>query len=233
LGDSACASRAPAGRIVSELLHLSPEIHFDLLSLAYPGIVFFHRFVRRAFFDTANTSRDHEALMHRYVIQYEPRGRLLYAAEHIRGTCASVEVTDLRLLLFANGISILMLAIEARETLNAQALWINEMLRKIYPSSDRQIETARVPSRLALVEERNGQRHTIAEERWEKCRITGFSSATEFPLGYENGEDYDVAFGRFLYVDRYGSGFRYEPDFIRQKMKKQIIVKFVISLIEN
>ena len=153
--------------------HRSPETHFDLASPAYQDMVFFHPFVRRAFFDTGNTSRDQEALMHRYVMRRESGGRLFYEAEDVRGASASVEVTDLRLLLFANGISILTLGIETRGISYRQALWINEMLRKIYPSSDRQIETARIPSRLALVEERDGQRHIIAEEKWEKSRIVG------------------------------------------------------------
>jgi CorA-like Mg2+ transporter protein len=237
----------------------SPQSHFDLRAPAYQDMVFFHPFVRRPFFDAGNTSRDHEALVHRYLIHLEPGGRLLYEAEDIRGACASVEVTDLRLLLFANGISILTLGIEARDISYASALWINEMMRKIYPSSDRQIETARIPSRLALVHELNGQRREVAEERWENSRITGFRpqlsnillgllhfadygneefeavldermivnsfvslDRTQFPPEYESAEDYDVAFSRFLYVDRSGPGFRYEPQFTREQMKKQV-----------
>jgi hypothetical protein len=64
---------------------------------------------------------------------------------------ARVEVTDLRLLMFANGVGILTIGVEGRNLSYMHALWINEMMRKIYPSSGHQIQTGRIPSRLALV----------------------------------------------------------------------------------
>jgi hypothetical protein len=237
----------------------SPEKEFDLHSPAYQDMVFFHPFVRRAFFDTGNVSRDHDALLHRYVIRPEPGGRLWYEAEDLSGAHASVEITDLILLLFANGVGILTLGVEARDISYSHALWINEMMRKIYPSSDRQIETARIPSRLTLVHELDGRRETFAEETWEDSRIVGFCprlskvllsllhfanynreefepvldermvvnsfvslDRTQLPPGYETAEDYDIAFSRFLYVDQDGPGFRYEANFIREQMKKQV-----------
>ncbi len=252
----------PEGRQAASCLggwQRAPETDFDLHSTAYQDMVFFHPFVRRAFFDTGNVSRDHDALVHRYVIRTERGGRLWYEAEDIRGERASVEITDLRLLLFANGVGILTLGVEARDISYSHALWINEMMRKIYPSSDRQIETARVPSRLTLVHELAGRRETFAEESWEDSGMVGLRprlstivlsllhfanygreefepvldermivncfvslDRTELPPGYEITEEYDVAFSRFLYVDLNGAGFRYEPNFIREQMKKQV-----------
>jgi hypothetical protein len=237
----------------------SPDKEFDLRSPAYQDMVFFHPFVRRAFFDTGNVNRDHDALVHRYVIQLEPGGRLWYEAEDLGGARASVEITDLRMLLFANGVGILTLGVEAHNISYSHALWINEMMRKIYPSSDRQIETARIPSRLTLVHELDGRLETFAEEAWEDSRIVGFCprlskvllsllhfanysrdefepvldermivnsfvslDRTQLPPGYQTTEAYDVAFSRLLYVDRSGEGFRYEPNFIREQMKKQV-----------
>ena len=237
----------------------APETEFDLHSPAYQDMVFFHPFVRRAFFDTGYVSRDHDALVHRYVIRPEAGGRLWYEAEDLSGANASVEITDLILLLFANGVGILTLGVEARNISYSHALWINEMMRKIYPSSDRQIEVARIPSRLALVHELDGRRETFAEETWKDSRIVGICprlssvllsllhfanysreefepvldermivnsfvslDRTQLPAGYETAEEYDVAFSRFLYVDRDGDGFRYEPHFIRERMKTQV-----------
>jgi hypothetical protein len=237
----------------------APDKEFDLRSPAYQDMVFFHPFVRRAFFDTGNVSRDHDALVHRYTMRTEPGGRLWYEAEDLSGTRASVEITELILLLFANGVGILTLGVDARNISYSHALWVNEMMRKIYPSSDRQIETARIPSRSTLVHERDGRRETFTEETWEDSRIVGFCpqlskvllsllhfanydreefepvldermivnsfvslDRTELPPGYETAEEYDAAFSRLLYVDRDGPGFRYESNFIREQMKKQV-----------
>jgi hypothetical protein len=40
----------------------------DFHSLAYEDMMFFHPFIREAFFDTGDSDRDNEALVHRYVI---------------------------------------------------------------------------------------------------------------------------------------------------------------------
>ena len=125
----------------------------DIYSSTYQDMMFFHPFVRKAFFDTGNSNRDHEALVHRYVIRAEPGARLFYEAEDGGGESAKVEVTELKLLMFANRIGILTIGVEARGITYPKALWINEMMRKIYPSSVRQIEMARIPNRLALVQE--------------------------------------------------------------------------------
>ena len=152
----------------------SPHKRFDLSSPAYQDMVFFHPFVRRVFFDTGNHHREHEALLRCYSMAPAPGQRLFYEAEDARGHSASVEVTDLRLFLFANGVSILNLGVQAVNISFAQALWINEMMRKIYPSSDRQIESGRIPNRFSLVLEQNGQRRALVEEKCEQCGLLGF-----------------------------------------------------------
>ena len=150
--------------------HRHSESSVDLNAPTYQDMMFFHPFVRRAFFDTGDANAEHEALTHRYVIHPPAGTRLWYEAEDDGGSAARVEVTDLRLLMFANGVGILTMGVEARELSYAQALWINEMMRKIYPSSSHQIQTGRIPNRLALVLETGAERYTVAEERWESGR---------------------------------------------------------------
>jgi hypothetical protein len=79
------------------------ENSLDFNSPTYQDMMFFHPFVRRAFFDTGNSSAEHEALVHRYVIHAPSGTRLYYEAEDGGGVSARVEVTDLRLLIFGNG----------------------------------------------------------------------------------------------------------------------------------
>ena len=83
----------------------------------------------------------------------------------------------MRLFLFANAIGILSLGVEGFHLPTPQALWINEALRKVYPSSGRQIREGRIPNRLALVLEQDGQSQVLAEERFEK----GFEYAFVVP----------------------------------------------------
>jgi hypothetical protein len=150
------------------------ETSLDFNSPTYQDMMFFHPFIRRAFFDTGDSNPEQQALIHRYVIHAGPGSRLYYEAEDDSGESARVEVTDLRLLLFANGVAILAIGIEAHNISYAHALWINEMMRKIYPSSAHQIQTARIPNRLAFVQETGTERHVIAEERWQGGRGIGY-----------------------------------------------------------
>ncbi len=150
------------------------ETALDFNSSTYQDMMFFHPFIRRAFFDIGDTNPDHHSLIHRYVIHAPPGSRLYYEAEDDSGESAKLEITDLRLLLFANGVAILNIGVEAHNIGYAHALWINEMMRKIYPSSAHQIQTARIPNRLALVQETGTERHVIAEERWQGGRGIGY-----------------------------------------------------------
>ena len=150
------------------------ESSVDFNSSTYQDMMFFHPFVRRAFFDTGDATTGHEALIHRYIIHPPAGTRLYYEAEDGAGESARVEVTDLRLLMFANGIGILTIGVEARNIPYAHALWINEMMRKIYPSSAHQIQSGRIPNRLALVLETGAERRTVVEERWEGGRGLGY-----------------------------------------------------------
>ena len=96
--------------------HRDPFSHFDMDSTAYQDMVFFHPYVRRVFFDigeVTNRNEEREALLCCYTIPI-PKGKTLwFRAEDINGRSASVQVTDLRLFLFANGVGILSIGVEA------------------------------------------------------------------------------------------------------------------------
>lgn len=238
----------------------SPYTRFDMESPAYQDMVFFHPIVRRVFFDTSGAGTEaKEALLRCYRIPLDSESKLWFEAEDQKNRAAAVQVTDLRLFLFANGIGILSLGVEAFDLPAPQALWINENLRKVYPSSGRQIREARIPCRMAFRLERNGSRQTIVEERFDRCDMIGFQpplAATIRTLlyfadyereeyepvldermviytyltvdphsvddDYAHSEAYQQLLSRFLYVDRWGDGYRYEPDFVREQMQRQV-----------
>jgi hypothetical protein len=235
---------------------------FDMNSRAYQDMVFFHPFVRRIFFDigeSVDTRSEDESLLHCYELNAPAGAKLWFEAGDAKGREASVEVTDLRLLMFANGIGILSIGVEAFDITAKEALWINESMRKVYPSSGRQIREGRTTSRVALVIDRDGERETMAEERFERGAITGYlpplaSTITsllyfadyareEFepvldermivytfaavdpasvPAGYMHSQQYQILLSRFLYVDREGQDYRYEPEFTRAQMQEQL-----------
>ncbi|MBL8219652.1 MAG: hypothetical protein JNL62_10500 [Bryobacterales bacterium] len=141
---------------------------FDMDSPAYQDMVFFHPFVRRVFFDSAGTPESGESLLRCYHIPLQEK-RLFLEAHDNKGRSARVQITDLRLFLFANGIGILTIGVEAYKLPVAQALWVNETMRKVYPSSSRQVREGRFPSRFAIIQDRDGKDHTLAEERFEDC----------------------------------------------------------------
>ena len=237
----------------------TPYTKFDMESLAYQDMVFFHPFVRRIFFDTAGPGGSKEALLRCYTIPTVEGRTVWLQAEDSKGRQAKVEVTDLRLFLFANAIAILSIGIEAVHLPVSEALWINEALRKVYPSSGRQVREGRTPSRIALLTEQAGESQVIAEERFEKGGMIGFQpplSKTitsliyfadyenqEFepvldermivysylaldrgsiPADYKDSHDYRVLLSRLLYVDQDGAAYRYEPEFLREQMDRQL-----------
>ena len=151
---------------------------FDIESPAYQDMVFFHPFVRRVFFDTTGMTdpkEEAESLLRFYTIDIPSNARLLFQTEDAKSRKFSAEVTALRLMMFANGIGILSISIECENLPGAQALWINEMMRKVYPSSGRQLREARMPQRQALVyESSNGTATTLVEENWEHPAISNY-----------------------------------------------------------
>ncbi|MCC7173688.1 MAG: hypothetical protein IT159_00710 [Bryobacterales bacterium] len=235
---------------------------FDADSPAYQDMVFFHPVVRRVFFDTTDESGGaggHEALLRCYEIPIPQDARLWLEASDLKGRGAKVEVTDLRLFLFANGMGILSIGVEAFNLTAAQGLWINETLRKVYPSSARQVREGRFPNRIALTLERAGAAAPLVEEAFERAEMTGMLpplsrtitdllyftdysrqeyepvldermivytyfglDPTGLPEGFLQSEDYQVLLSRFLYVDRAAEGYRYEPEFTRQQMERQL-----------
>lgn len=151
---------------------------FDIDSPAYQDMVFFHPIVRRVFFDSAEKfteATENESLLQCYSIDTTTGGKLWFFAEDAKGRSAKVQVTDLRLFLFTNGIAVLSLGVEAFGLTVRDGLWINEMLRKIYPSSSRQLREGRVPTRLALIwAPGSGPEEVLAEERFEHVAMEGF-----------------------------------------------------------
>jgi hypothetical protein len=156
----------------------SSYVRADMDAPAYQDMVFFHPFVRRIFFDVAETSdvatEDREALIRCYRIPLDGACQVFLGAEDARGRRASVQVTDLRLFLFANGMSILSIGVEAWNIPVKDALWINEAMRKIYPSSGRQLREGRGPNRIWLSVQRDGNEEVVVEERFESCQMLGF-----------------------------------------------------------
>jgi len=155
---------------------------FDMDSYAYQDMVFFHPFVRRVFFDTgASIGSQHgesENMLRVYTIPLMALGetgrRLIYHARDARGREAALRVTDLRLILFANGIGILSLGVEANDITLRNALWINEMMRKVYPSSGRQLREGRTPHLVALRLEGGGEPQTLVEDNFQVSAMRGF-----------------------------------------------------------
>ncbi|MEI9811818.1 MAG: hypothetical protein WDO18_03700 [Acidobacteriota bacterium] len=137
-------------------------------------MIFFHPIVRRVFFDTTGQEGSREALLRCYTMQPPVGSTLYYECADNKGGSASIEITDLRLFLFANGIGILSVGVEAWDIPVKQAFWINEAMRKVYPSSARQIREGRSPSRSALVLEQLGKRTRLAEETAETGTMVGF-----------------------------------------------------------
>jgi len=243
-----------------------PFRRFDMDSFAYQDMVFFHPFVRRVFFDVGDGISGEgppENMLRVYTIPLAHLGetgrRLVFFAADSRGRSASAQVTDLRLFMFANGIGILTIGIECTDIGVSQALWINEMMRKVYPSSGRQVREGRAPNRMELRLEGGGETAVISEERFSRCVMRGYLpplsrlitdllyflnySTQEFePLldermtvysymsidpasvepGFERSEEYEILMSRFLYVDRWGDGYRYEPGFTREAMRRQV-----------
>ena len=135
----------------------------------------FHPFVRRVFFGNAMADEDageRDSLVRSFRMPLarlrENNRTLRYEARDAHGRSMSVEVTDLQLSIAANGIGILSISIEALDTPIGDALWINEMLRKVYPSSSRQIREARTLLSAALVIEGSGVRDVLVEDNFER-----------------------------------------------------------------
>jgi len=237
----------------------TPYTQFDLNSRAYQDMIFFHPIVRRVFFDTTGQEGSREALLRCYTMHPPIGGKLFYECEDNKGGKASVEITDLRLFMFANGIGILSLGVEAWNLPVKHALWINESMRKIYPSSARQIREGRSPSRSALVLDQKGTRTRLAEETAETGVMVGFQpplartiksliyfaeyNKQEFepvldermivytyleidpasvPADYKDSEEYQVLLSRLLYVEHDGEKYRYEVNFLRERMQEHL-----------
>lgn len=239
-----CATDSPVRNRLGGWRRASYD-RFDIDSPAYQDMVFFHPFVRRVFFDTRQGGD--EMLMRVYDMILPATLPVVWEAEDVRGRKCSTTVTDLRLFLFANGVGILSIGVTKEDTSIRQALWMNEMMRKVYPTSGRQRREGRIPclSRLAAGDE------ILATEDFETGEMNQFQpplsrviqsllyflnySAGEYDQivdermipysfmaldeSFGTGEQLETLFSRFLYVDRDGPGFRYDEEFTREQMK--------------
>jgi hypothetical protein len=231
---------------------------FDLASPAYQDMVFFHPFVRRVFFDSRNIEdggNSRQALMRCYATPIDPAQPLTWTIEDARRRQTTAGISDLRLFLFANGIGILSIGAERKDITAAEALYLNEMMRKVFPSSDRQRREGRIPLRSQLTRQRGGREEVIAAETFESGDLVDFHpplsaivrtllyfldykakqyeqvldermivytygavDPTTVRADYVGSQDAEVFFSRFLYVDRNGEGYRYDPAFTGRKL---------------
>jgi hypothetical protein len=251
--------------------HLGPwqrdsYTRFDLESQAYQDMVFFHPFMRRVFFDVRRENgRSDEVLLHCYVMRIPEGQRLWFQACDTFGVAHTIEVTDLRLFLFANGMGVFSFGVEARDLPVNDVLWINESFRKIYPSSGRQVKEGRMPCDLLFVLERNGEQITLVHENElsksaemigvmpplsktvtaplyfldyvseefepvldERMIVYSYVSLdpASVPENFKESEEYQVLLSRLLYVDRGSDSYRYEPQFTRDAMKRQMYTRW-------
>jgi CorA-like Mg2+ transporter protein len=149
---------------------------FDVESPAYSDLLFFYSIVRHVFFDT-NVRRHPDAQENQlrcYTIDVTGSGRLWLEGSDALGREASVEVTDLRLFLSAQGLGVLSIGVATGAIDAAQALWINRRLRKLYPIDADSIREGRTPNRLALRLQGSSQTEVICEERFEHPAMVGF-----------------------------------------------------------
>jgi hypothetical protein len=136
---------------------------------------------------------------------------------------------------------------------------MNEMMRKVFPSSDRQRREGRLPRRSELVRQHGGREEVVAAETFESGDLVDFHPPLSnivrsllyfadykqkqyeqvldermivYAYGaidpatvkddYVGSEEAEIFFSRFLYVDHHGRGYRYEPSFIRRRLKDDV-----------
>ncbi|MEJ2245266.1 MAG: CorA family divalent cation transporter [Acidobacteriota bacterium] len=215
-----------------------PFSYFDMDSTAYQDMVFFHPYVRRVFFDigeVTNRNEEREALLCCYTIPI-PKGKTLwFRAEDVKGRSASVQVTDLRLFLVANGVGILSIGVEAFNLPASEALWINEMFRKVYPSSGRQIREARIPARMQWIVKQDENSQVVAEEGFKRGGMIGYMpplARTITSLLYfcdYSLQEYEPVLDERMVVNSYAclNPDSLPPDFIRSKAYQIFLSRFL------
>ena len=242
----------------------SPFSSFE--SESHHEVFLFHPFVQRVFLavrQATDGQNERESLVRSFQIPLatlrENNRMLRYEAKDAHGRSMSVEVTDLRLDIAANGVGTLTIGVEAIDLPIADALWINEMLRKVYPSGSRQIREGRTLQSAALVIEGPEVREVVVEDDFQnlvavtsvpplsrlirellyftdyaasefeavlgECMIVYSYLAidpTSVPELYQLSEDYQILMSRFLYVDHWAADYRYETEFTRAQMGKDV-----------
>lgn len=167
------ASVAPGDGVGLRVWKRAAYNQFDFDSQPYQDMIFFHPFMRRVFFDIHSDFTAEEALFRCYSLPNPEGSTLWYEATNIFGVITRVEITDLRLFLFANGIGILSIGVEAQNLRVSDALIVNEVVRKIYPTSAEQVRDGRMPQHLSLIYERGDTRSIVAEHNFSTAAMSG------------------------------------------------------------
>jgi hypothetical protein len=187
---------------------------FDLDSRAYQDMVFFHPYVRHVFFDAQRTGENSpdewESLIRVYEIDVKGKELFLRGGDGRAGH-PDMSITSLRMFLFANGIGILAIGCEAWNISSTEALWANEMLRKLYPSSGRQNREGRHPNEISLRIKNGGEEKIVSAEDFKSCSLHGFQPPlskilTEllYFLDY-NAQEYEQVLDERMIVYSYGA----------------------------
>jgi hypothetical protein len=149
---------------------------FDLSSAAYQDMVFFHPFVRRVFFDSVNSDGGYsrQGLMRCYAMTVDPGQCVTWSIEDARGRKAGARVTDLRMFLYANGMCVLSIGVERSNIGVSEALYLNETMRKVFPSSDRQRREGRVAMKSQIVRTVGGREEVVGSDTFETGALVDF-----------------------------------------------------------
>jgi hypothetical protein len=127
--------------------------------------MFFSPVRASTFFDTQRRADPgDEGLLYCYTMRPPDGTQLWFEACDLAGHAERVEITDLRLFLFANGMGIFSVGVEGVSVAIDNVLWINESLRKVYPSSGQQVREGRMPSKFTWALEQNGQRTLLIQD---------------------------------------------------------------------
>jgi hypothetical protein len=205
----------------------APYREFSMDSRAYEDMVFFHPFVRHVFFDAEVPGQKEPSLSLLRCYRIPLQDREVYLNAKGGQDLRRVQVTDLKLFIFANGIGILSIGVEARNIPVETALWVNEMLRKVYPSSGRQRREGRAPGSVYMSVVRDGSEEIVAEEKFERGEIQhlvilGANEPLRQRLLIQVGVRYEQVLDERMIVSTLTAMARYDPEFILDSMDRQL-----------
>jgi len=103
----------------------------------------------------------------------------------------------------------------SRETVSEESFAHGEMTGFLPPLS------RNITSLIYFADYAKGEFEPVLDERMIVYSYLALDPAS-LPPDYVSSEDYQVLLSRFLYVDMDGSGYRYEPRFVREQMERQM-----------